>query len=96
MTAGFAPAVGDGPGSIARVGSADPFPRDRGIRSAVVAAEVGSGRLEGAEPDADVVALADGLMSGELSEAEFEAAVDAHQDAVVAESRQRLFVPRGG
>ncbi len=61
-----------------------------------MAAEVGSGRLERAEPDDDVVALADALMSGELSVAEFEAAVDAHQDAVVAESRLREFVPRSG
>lgn len=71
---------------------ADPSPRQAEGRSRIVAAEVGSACLEGAEPDPEIVALAEGFAAGELGEADFDAAVEEHQHAVAAESRQRLFI----
>lgn len=72
--------------------SVEPVPLQRGSDSPIVASEFGSARLEGAEPDAEIVALAESFAAGDLSEADFDAAVRQHQQALVAESRQRLFV----
>lgn len=72
--------------------SADSIPQRSDVGRPVVAAELGSARLEGAEPDADLVALAEAFAAGELSETDFDAAVQQHQQALVAESRQRLFI----
>lgn len=78
--------------SIATVSSADPLPRQAEARRRIVAAEVGSACLEGVEPDANIVALAEAFAAGQLSETDFDAAVEEHQQAVAAESRRRLSI----
>lgn len=70
----------------------DPLPQRSELRSPIVAAELGSARLEGSDPDADIVALAEAFVAGNMSETDFAAAVEQHQQALVAESRQRLFI----
>jgi hypothetical protein len=74
------------------VSRADSITNRSDTRSAVVAAEVGSARLEHAEPDAAVVALAEAFTAGEMSEADFDASVERHQQALIADTQQRLFI----
>lgn len=61
---------------------ADPSTHQTERRSRIVTAEVGSARLEGAEPDSEIVALAEAFAAGTLREADFDAAVEEHQHAV--------------
>lgn len=61
---------------------ADPSPHQTERCSRIVAAEVGSARLEGAEPDPGIVALAQTFAAGKLREADFDVAVEAHQHAL--------------
>lgn len=71
---------------------ADLSPSGTERRSRIVTAEVGSAGLEGAEPDPEIVALAEAFAAGQLREADFDTAVRDHQLAVVAVSQRQSFI----